>query len=31
MFEMIRDRKTGDLSRESVEENMEHFRTSLLK
>ena len=30
MFEMIRDRKTGDLSRESVEENMEHFRTSLL-
>lgn len=31
MFQMIRDRKTGDLSRESVEENMEHFRTSLLK
>ena len=30
MYEMIRDRKTGDLSRESVEENMEHFRTSLL-
>ncbi|WP_246652404.1 MULTISPECIES: FadR/GntR family transcriptional regulator [Rhizobium] len=31
MYAMIRDRKTGDLSRESVEENMEHFRTSLLK
>lgn len=30
MFEMIRDRKTGELSRESVDANLEHFRTSLM-
>ncbi len=31
MFEMIRDQKTGELSRKSVDANMEHFRASLVE
>lgn len=30
MFEMIRDQKTGELSRQSVDANLDHFRTSLV-